>query len=77
MVFAPRDDFDVGLPIPSGTSPPVQASALYASITPRLIDGSNAPAGIAQYLRWDGRSGPDHRILWCERRVVVAVAIED
>jgi hypothetical protein len=76
MVFAAQDYFDAGLPIPTGTSPPVQGSA-HAAITSRLIDSFNIPAGIAQYLRWMAAPDRTTGLLWWKRRGVGAMTIED
>jgi hypothetical protein len=52
MVFAARDYFEAGRPVPAGDQPPAQDTPLFDYIAARLIDSFNAPAGVTQYAEW-------------------------
>jgi hypothetical protein len=49
MVYAVRDYFEAGLPIPSQTTAPGSNSALYIYLTVRLYDSFDIPVGPARY----------------------------
>lgn len=52
MVFAVRDYFEAGAPVPSMTDQPAKGSPLFEFIVRRLIDSFNVPTGIAEYAAW-------------------------
>ena len=52
MVFAVRDYFEAGQPVPTDDQPPAQGTPLFSYITARLIDSFNVPEGIAEYAEW-------------------------
>src|SRR5215469_786771 len=59
MVFAVRDFFEAGQPIPSMSDPPPGGSPLYQFIVKRLLDSFNMPFGIGRYLELMEPAFPD------------------
>jgi hypothetical protein len=51
MIYAVRDLFEAGLPVPPGTRPPAEDSPLYGYIVRRLFDSFDIPTGVARYYR--------------------------
>ena len=59
MVFAVRDYFEAGIPIPSDTSPPT-SGPLFDYIVKRLFDSFNLPKGPITYMSLMDPALPDH-----------------
>lgn len=59
MVFAVRDYFEAGIPIPSDTIPPL-TGPLFDYIVKRLLDSFNLPKGPIIYMSLMNPALPDH-----------------
>lgn len=59
MVFAARDYYDSGLPVPSDTTPP-SSGPLFDYMARRLLDSFNIPGGPITYMYFMDPSLPDH-----------------
>ncbi|MEP7020721.1 MAG: hypothetical protein ABI808_08725 [Pseudonocardiales bacterium] len=68
MVFAVRDYFQAGCPVPDEKVPPAQGSVLFDYIAGRLIDSFNAPTGVAQYAEWMIMPSADVNVIIFTRR---------
>jgi hypothetical protein len=59
MVFAARDFFESGVPVPVDDVPPPAGSSLFCFIVLRLFAAFNGPVGIGRYWRWMLRTDED------------------
>jgi hypothetical protein len=59
MVYAVRDLFEAGLPVPPGTANP-DSGPLFDHIVHRLFDSFDIPGGVATYLELMHPGLPDH-----------------
>jgi hypothetical protein len=59
MVFAARDFFEAGVPVPDDDAPPPAGSPLFRFIVMRLVAAFNGPVGIGRYWRWMLRTDAD------------------
>src|SRR5260370_36393580 len=51
MVYAVRDFYEAGIPVPAGPQP-AAGSPLYRYIVRRLFDSFDLPAGVGKYYTW-------------------------
>jgi hypothetical protein len=68
MVFAVRDYYEAGRPLPDDVEPPAQDTPLFGYIATRLIDSFNAPAGVTQYAEWMVMPSADVNLVIFTRR---------
>jgi hypothetical protein len=68
MVFAARDYFEAGRPVPLDDHPPAQGTPLFDYIAGRLLDSFNAPAGVTQYAEWMLMPAADVNLIIFTRR---------
>ncbi len=61
MVFAARDYFEKGLPIPAATAAPA-AGPLYEYVASRLLDSFDLPLGPAKYLDYMRAPNADRKV---------------
>jgi len=63
MVFAARDHFEAGTPVPTDTVAP-SSGPLYEYVGDRLLDSFDLPNGPVRYYAWMAMPDADTRLAW-------------
>src|SRR5439155_18583632 len=67
MVYAVRDFYEAGIPVPAGPQP-AAGTPLYGYIVRRLFDSFDIPGGVVKYYHWMNIPDADQSLLGLTRR---------